>query len=246
MQLLRYSRHILLPEIGIAGQERLLNAKVLIVGLGGLGSPVAMYLAAAGVGHLLLCDFDNVDLSNLQRQLLHNTQTIGQRKVDSARTTLLALNPTIKLTLLPQHGEKTDSVATADVVVDCSDNLNTRLAINQACVKAAKPLVSGAAIRFEGQLAVFRNDLPDNPCYNCLYSQQQAQTETCTQTGVFAPLVGVIGSLQAVETIKLLTGAGQTLTNQLLLFDALNMEWCTLKLTKNPACPTCQSAALSA
>ncbi len=242
-QLLRYNRQILLPQIGIAGQERLTNATALIIGLGGLGSPVAMYLAAVGLGHLIICDFDHIDLSNLQRQILYTTADLGKIKVETAKETLLRLNPLIKITPLHQRMDEDtlrQTMAVVDVVLDCSDNLTTRLAINQASVQAAKPLVSGAAIRFEGQIAVFRADLPDHPCYRCLYRPDQNLTETCTQSGILAPLVGIIGSMQALETIKLLLGIGETLSSKLLLLDALNMEWYKVKLTKRPHCPVCQ------
>lgn len=241
-QLLRYNRQILLPQIGIAGQERLANATALIIGLGGLGSPVAMYLAAVGLGHLIICDFDHIDLSNLQRQILYTTADLGKIKVETAKETLLRLNPSIKITPLHQQMDEDtlrQTMAVVDVVLDCSDNLSTRLAINQASVQAAKPLVSGAAIRFEGQIAVFRADLPDHPCYRCLYSPDQNLTETCTQSGILAPLVGIIGSMQALEAIKLLLGIGETLSSRLLLLDALNMEWYKVKLTKRPHCPVC-------
>ncbi|MDM8560155.1 molybdopterin-synthase adenylyltransferase MoeB [Candidatus Parabeggiatoa sp. HSG14] len=243
-QLLRYSRQILLPQIGIEGQERLLNAKVLIIGMGGLGSPVAMYLAAAGVGHLFINDFDVVDLSNLQRQIIHTTEDIGKLKVESARKTLLALNPLIEITPLYQQLDSDaliEKINNVDVVLDCSDNLSTRFAINQAAVCTKTPLVSGAAIRMEGQISVFRSDLPDSPCYRCLYPSEDALTETCSQTGITAPLVGIIGSMQALEAMKLILKIGETLTGQLLLLDALNMEWCSIKLVKNPACPVCKS-----
>jgi len=241
-QLLRYNRQILLPQIGIAGQERLANATALIIGLGGLGSPVAMYLAAVGLGHLIICDSDHIDLSNLQRQILYTTADLGKIKVETARETLLTLNPSIKITPLHQRMDEDilrQTMAVVDVILDCSDNLTTRMAINQASVQAAKPLVSGAAIRFEGQIAVFRADLPDNPCYRCLYRPDQNLTETCTQSGILAPLVGIIGSMQALEAIKLLLGMGETLSSRLLLLDALNMEWYKVKLTKRPHCPVC-------
>ncbi|MCK5525179.1 MAG: molybdopterin-synthase adenylyltransferase MoeB [Thiomargarita sp.] len=240
-QLLRYSRQILLPQVGINAQERLLKSNVLIIGLGGLGSPVAMYLAAAGVGHLLLCDFDVVELSNLQRQIIHNTDDIGQSKVESARDSLFALNPLVKMTLLQQldNDALAEQISQVDVVLDCTDNLPTRFAINQACVDTQTPLVSGAAIRMEGQISVFRQDQSDSPCYRCLYSNEDALKETCTQTGILAPIVGIIGSLQALEAMKLIMNVGKTLTGQLLLFDALNMEINTIKLLKNPNCPVC-------
>jgi len=241
-QLLRYSRQILLPQVGIENQERLLNSKVLIIGMGGLGSPAAMYLAAAGVGHLLLCDFDVVDLSNLQRQIIHNTDDIGKPKVESAHNSLLALNPLIKITPLYQQLDNdalAKQVSQVDVVLDCSDNFPTRFAINQACVDTQTPLVSGAAIRMEGQISVFRSDIADSPCYRCLYPGEEALVETCTQTGILAPVVGIIGSLQALEAMKLIMGVGEGLIGQLLLIDALNMEFNQIKLVKNPTCPTC-------
>lgn len=242
-QLLRYSRQILLPQVGAEGQQRLLESRVLIIGVGGLGSPAAMYLAAAGVGHLVLSDFDRVDLSNLQRQIAHDSRDLGRPKVDSARDTLLALNPDVQVTALPEalEGEALlEQVTAADVVVDASDNFATRFALNAACVKARTPLVSGAAIRLEGQVAVFRPDRDDSPCYRCLYRDDAAEPEqACTQTGVLAPLVGIIGSVQAMETIKVLLGVGESLTGRLLLLDGEAMNWRTLKLTKDPACPVC-------
>lgn len=243
-QLLRYSRQILLPQVGVEGQERLLQAKVLIIGMGGLGSPAAMYLAAAGIGHLFISDFDKVDLSNLQRQIIHRTADIGRYKVDSARDTLLALNPLITVTPLYQQWDNTNlsvQVAEVDVVLDCSDNLPTRLAINQACVQTQTPLVSGSAIRWEGQISVFRNNLPESPCYNCLYSHQTIPAATCSQTGILAPIVGIIGSLQALEAMKLIMAVGEVLMGKLLFLDALKMEWYTVKLTKNPHCPICHN-----
>ena len=236
-QLLRYNRQILLPEVGIEGQERLNSATALIIGLGGLGSPVAMYLAAAGIGHLILCDFDVVDLSNLQRQIIHNTNDINKPKVESACNKLLALNPFIKVTPLYQQLDEdalAEYVTQVDVVLDCSDNLSTRLAINKACVETQTPLVSGAAIRMEGQIAVFHCDKPESPCYRCLYKNEDIPEETCTQTGILAPVVGVIGSLQALEAMKLIMGVGKTLMGELLLFDALHQEFVQVKLTKNP------------
>jgi len=248
-ELLRYSRQILLPQVGIEAQERLLKSKILIIGMGGLGSPAAMYLAAAGVGHLLLCDFDRVDISNLQRQIIHNTDDIGEPKVESARDSLLALNPLIEITPLYQKLDNdalTKQISQVDVVLDCSDNLSTRFAINQACVETQTPLVSGAAIRMEGQISVFRNDKPNNPCYRCLYPSEDALVETCTQTGILAPIVGIIGSLQALEAMKLIMEIGKTLTGQLLLIDALNMEFNTIKVDQSPACPVCQCKANNA
>ncbi len=239
-QLLRYNRQVLLPQIDVSGQQKLVQSKVLIVGLGGLGSPVAMYLAAAGVGHLVLVDFDRVDLSNLQRQIVHDTTQIGQNKTVSAKTKLLALNPDVQITIIKQTLEE-DSLKKLlndiNVVADCSDNFATRFAINAACVHNGTALVSGAAQRWGGQVAVF---LPtQSPCYRCLYNDNEEQTETCTQTGVLAPLVGVIGSIQALEIIKVLLGIGESLCGRLLIFDAFLGKWRTLKLQKDPACPVC-------
>ncbi|HHB91963.1 MAG TPA: molybdopterin-synthase adenylyltransferase MoeB [Thioploca sp.] len=240
-QLLRYSRQIMLPQIGIAGQECLNNSKVLIIGLGGLGSPVAMYLAAAGVGQLRLCDFDTIDLSNLQRQIIHNNNDIGKFKVESARESLLALNPLVEVIAIKQrltNESLLTQVKQVDVVLDCSDNLPTRFAINSACVATQTPLVSGAAIRMEGQITVFLNDI-DSPCYRCLYPSDMDLTEACSQTGILAPIVGLIGSLQALEAMKIIMAVGKILTGQLLLVDGLNMEINRLKLTKNPNCSVC-------
>lgn len=240
-QLLRYSRQIMLPAIGIEGQERLRDATALIIGLGGLGSPVAMYLAAAGVGTLVLADFDRVDLTNLQRQIAHTSARIGMAKVDSARETLKALNPETRILTLEQRLEGkalAEQVAHADVVIDGCDNFTTRFAVNAACRAQRTPLVSGAAIRMEGQVTVFSGQ-PDSPCYHCLYPSEGQLDETCSANGVLAPLVGVIGSIQAIEAIKLLTGAGETLDGRLLLFDALQMEWRNITLRPDPACPVC-------
>ncbi|MEJ2591713.1 MAG: molybdopterin-synthase adenylyltransferase MoeB [Candidatus Thiodiazotropha sp.] len=240
-QLLRYSRQIMLPSISIEGQERLQASRALIIGLGGLGSPVSMYLAAAGVGTLVLVDFDRVDLTNLQRQIVHTTARIGQPKVASAKETLLALNPEIEVVTIDhslEGDELAREVAQADVVIDGSDNFTTRFAINAACHAHATPLVSGAAIRMEGQVSVFMGE-PGGPCYQCLYPSEGQMDETCSANGVLAPLVGVIGSIQAIEAIKLLTGAGRTLAGRLLLFDALEMEWRTINLKADPACPIC-------
>lgn len=244
-QLLRYSRHILLPQIGLEGQQRLVSSRVLIIGMGGLGSPLGMYLAASGVGHLVIVDFDHVDLSNLQRQIVHRTKDIGRAKVDSARDTLLALNPLIDVTTI--RGRLTDEslateVAQADVVADASDNFTTRFAINAACVRAKTPLVSGAAIRMEGQVTVFRADSLDSPCYCCLYTDPPEEEGSCAQRGVLAPLLGIIGSVQATEILKILLGIGKTLEGHLLLLDALTMEWRTLRLRKDPSCLCCATS----
>ncbi|MDS4021257.1 MAG: molybdopterin-synthase adenylyltransferase MoeB [Candidatus Competibacter sp.] len=240
-ELLRYSRQILLPEFDIEGQERLRQSGALIVGLGGLGSAVAMYLAAAGVGRLTLVDFDRVDLSNLQRQIVHRTADIGRLKVESARDTLLALNPLVEIVTIARaldEAELLEQARRADVVVDACDNLPTRLAINAACVRAGAPLVSGAAIRLEGQVLVWRPG-GEGACYRCLYRDAGMNPETCAQTGVLAPVVGVIGGIQAVEAIKVLTHLGEPLDGRLLLLDAKRMEWQTMKAGRDPACPVC-------
>ncbi len=242
-QLLRYSRQILLPDFGVAGQERLRAATVLIVGLGGLGSPVAMYLAAAGVGRLLLADVDVVDLSNLQRQIIHASERIGLLKTESARQTLSALNPEVELVAINDdlRGERLSGlVATVDLVVDCCDNFPTRFAINAACVAARLPLVSGAAIRLEGQVTAFSGQ-PGDPCYRCLYPHDGETVDRCTDNGVLAPVVGIIGSIQATEVIKILTGLGTPLFGRLLLLDATTMDWRSLRLPVDPDCPVCSA-----
>lgn len=241
-QLLRYSRQILLPQVDIEGQQRLLDSRALIVGLGGLGSPVALYLAAAGVGHLMINDDDQVDLSNLQRQIIHATPDISLRKTDSAARSLSALNPDSAVTTLPHRLDETelyDIVGCVDVVLDCSDNFTTRFMLNRVCVRQAKPLVSAAVIRFDGQLTVFDPRRPDSPCYNCLYPDQAERTESCARNGVMAPLPGILGSMQAMEAIKLLLGIGTSPVGRLLLLDALRGEWRELRFRKDPACPTC-------
>ncbi len=247
-QLLRYSRQIMLPELDIGGQEQLLAAHALIIGLGGLGSPVAMYLAAAGVGELTLVDFDSVDLSNLQRQIAHTSERIGVNKARSAAQTISALNPDIKINLVDKlvDGEQLQQlVAGVNLVLDCTDNFATRFAINAACVAARVPLVSGAAIRLEGQVTVFDSRQPNSPCYRCLY-EESADDLTCAANGVLAPLVGVIGSLQALEALKLLGGFGQSLAGRLQLFDARTGQWREMKLPRDPDCPVCaQSRAIS-
>ena len=241
-QLLRYSRQILLPQFGIEGQQALLDAHVLIVGLGGLGSPVAMYLAAAGVGQLTLADHDTVDLSNLQRQILHRSANIGQPKVDSAQHNLAELNDGVQINTLNRKldDESLDAlVDQVDAVVDATDNFDIRFAINRACVRHKKPLVSGAAIRLEGQVSVFDMRHADSPCYRCLYDENGAEAETCSENGVMSPMVGIIGSIQALETIKLISGLGAPLTGQLLITDGLHQEWRSMKLRKDPDCPVC-------
>ena len=242
-QLLRYSRQILLMQIGIEGQQKLLDARVLIVGLGGLGSPVAMYLAASGVGRLLLADHDQVALTNLQRQIVHTTATIGMSKVESARQMIAALNPEVHVDTLEQKLDAdvlAQTVQAVDLVVDCSDNFRTRYAVNRACIVAHKPLVSGAVVRFEGQVSVFRADRPNSPCYACLYRDSgQDEADVCSQFGVLAPAVGIIGSIQATEAIKVLLDIGDSLSGRLLLMDALSMEWRVIKLRKDPDCAVC-------
>ena len=241
-QLLRYSRQIMLPEIDAEGQLRLAGSTVLIIGLGGLGSPASIYLTAAGVGHLILVDFDKVDLSNLQRQIVHTTADIGRLKVESASDHLLRLNPDVKLTIIDhtlEEYELSQQVETADVVIDASDNFSTRFAVNEACVMAKTPLVSGAVIRFEAQISVFDSNDEQSPCYRCLYSEKSVVDQTCTANGVMAPLLGIVGSIQATEAMKLIMGIGQTLVGRLLLLDVLNMEWHSAKLPKDPNCPVC-------
>jgi adenylyltransferase/sulfurtransferase len=241
-ELLRYSRQILLQQVDIDGQLKIQAGKVLVVGLGGLGSPVALYLAAAGVGELHLADFDTVDLTNLQRQVIHDTAGVGQAKVDSAAARLAALNPHVRLLPLPQALDADSlaaAVAAVDVVVDCCDNFTTRAAVNAACVAAGKPLVSGAAIRLEGQLAVFDPRRHDSPCYHCLYGEGSEDELTCSEAGVLGPLVGLVGSLQALETLKLLAGFGEPLVGRLLLVDALTSRFRELRVRRDPQCPVC-------
>ena len=242
-QLLRYSRHILLDEIGIDGQERITGSRALVIGVGGLGSPVALYLATAGIGHLTLVDHDTVDLTNLQRQIAHTEARVGQAKVDSARQALLAINPKLHITTLAERvdGDRMGAlVADADVVLDCSDNFATRHAINAACVSHRVPLVSGAAIRFDGQLAVYDPRDHDSPCYACVFPPDADFEETrCATMGVFAPLVGIIGSMQAAEALKLISGAGKPAIGRLLMLDARDMRWNDIQLPRNPDCAVC-------
>ncbi|NEV62979.1 HesA/MoeB/ThiF family protein [Thiorhodococcus minor] len=240
-ELLRYSRQILLPQFGIEGQERLRASSALVVGLGGLGSPVAMYLAAAGIGRLLLADFDAVDLSNLQRQLLHSSERIGQPKVDSAITALHALNPDVELVpIKPSLSDESlpELVGQVDILIDGSDNFPTRFAVNRACVAARVPLVSGAAIRMEGQVACFSGQ-PGGPCYRCLYPEHGSIDETCSANGILAPVVGIVGSIQATEALKILTGVGIPLFGRLLILDASTMDWRSIRVPADPACPVC-------
>ena len=245
-QLLRYSRHILLDEIGIEGQQRLLQATALIVGAGGLGSPAALYLASAGVGRLILADGDTVDLTNLQRQILHSHDRLGVAKALSGQTALRAINPEVfvePLTCRLTGEQLAQTVANADVVLDCCDNFATRHAINRACVALQKPLVSGAAIRFSGQLTVFDPRGGANPCYNCLFPEGGDVEEVrCAVMGVFAPLTGIIGSTQAAEALKLLIGCGEPLAGRLLLLDGLAMDWRSIAVPRDPACPVCSAS----
>lgn len=242
-QLLRYSRHILLPELGVEGQQKLLAASALVIGVGGLGSPAALYLAAAGVGTITLADGDDVDLTNLQRQILHATESLGKPKTESARSALARINPEVKV--VPVQRRLQDDaldplVASSTVVLDCSDNFATRHSVNRACVRRRKPLVSGAAVRFDGQVSVF--DLRDelSPCYHCLFPENAELEEMrCAVMGVFAPLTGIIGTVQAAEALKLVAGVGETLKGRLMILDALAMQWRTIKLAKDPACPVC-------
>ncbi|EEG08018.1 HesA/MoeB/ThiF family protein [Pseudogulbenkiania ferrooxidans] len=240
--LLRYSRHILLPELDIAGQQALLGARALIVGAGGLGSPVALYLASAGVGQLTIADDDVVELTNLQRQIAHDKASLGRNKAESAAARMLAMNPEVAVRVIGERlaGQSlADEVARHDVVLDCSDNFATRHAVNRACVAAGVPLVSGAAVRFDGQLAVFDTRQPASPCYHCLFPEEgEANDGPCATFGVLAPLVGVIGSLQAVEAIKLLAGIPVAL-GRLTLYDALESSFRSMKVPRDPACPVC-------
>jgi molybdopterin-synthase adenylyltransferase len=246
-QLLRYSRHILLPEIGVEGQSRLRAAHALVVGAGGLGCPAALYLVSSGIGRLTLADPDRVDLTNLQRQILYRDDAVGSLKVEAARKTLGTVNPSVSVVALAQRleGERLERlVAEADVVLDCSDNFATRHAVNRACVRHGRPLVSGAAIRFDGQVAVFDLRQDDAPCYACLFPEGGETEELrCAVMGVLAPLTGAVGALQAAEAIKLITGAGESLNGRLLMFDALRAEWRSVRVRRDPDCAVCAAAA---
>ena len=242
-QLLRYSRHILLPQIEYAGQEKLTKSHVLIVGAGGLGSPAALYLAASGIGKLTICDYDTVDLTNLQRQIIHTTQSIGINKAVSAQQTIYEINPEVVVQTVQQklsEAEFKTLAENADVVIDCSDNFTTRYALNRVCFQLKKPLVSGAAIGFEGQITVFDFRHENSPCYHCLFPDTGSDQEMrCAENGVFAPLVGMIGTTQAAEALKLLMNIGESLQGRLLLLDALAMEWRTIELSRDPKCAVC-------
>ena len=244
--LLRYNRQIMMPPVGIEGQQKIMDSTVLIVGLGGLGSPVAMYLASSGVGHLVLNDFDEVDLSNLQRQIVHTTTSVGTPKVESAIETLRALNPEIRLTGLNKKLNRTEifeQVSSADVVVDATDNFDIRFEINEACVNTRTALVSGAAIRMEGHLIVYRADLDDSACFRCLYSPEDEPQERCSETGVLGSLCGTIGSLQATEVLKIIANLGPATYGKLVLFDAARTEWQEVRIHKDPSCPVCGNAS---
>jgi adenylyltransferase/sulfurtransferase len=242
-QLQRYSRHILLEEIGIEGQQRISASRMLIVGAGGLGSPAALYLASAGVGHLTLVDSDRVDLTNLQRQVLHATDRIGQLKTSSARIALNALNPEVQVVEVARRAgpdELDPLVAEGEIVLDCSDNFATRHALNRACVRHRRPLVSGAAVRFDGQLAIFDRRIGQAPCYACLFPESaEAQDELCSTMGVFAPLTGIVGCMQAAEALKLAAGREASLSGRLMLVDALSMQWRSVTISRDPSCPVC-------
>ena len=237
----RYARHIRLPQIGESGQQAIIDASALIVGVGGLGSPAAMYLAAAGIGKLVLSDYDIVETSNLQRQIIHNQASVGDNKVDSARQTLAALNPDCEVEVIAyqlEADELRQVINSVDIVLDCSDNYPTRFEVNRYCVETATPLVTGASIRLEGQIMNYQPSA-NSACYQCLYAEAYGNEESCELEGVLGPVVGVIGTMQALQTLLLLAGLGEELVNRLLLFDALSMEWQGVTLPKNPNCPVC-------
>jgi len=244
-ELLRYSRHILLQEIGIEGQARIRAASALVIGAGGLGSPASMYLTSAGIGQLTLVDGDSVDLTNLQRQILHNSERVGTNKAASGLTTLAALNPQVQLKAVTERVGQADLdslVAAADVVLDCTDNFATRHAINRACVAHRRPLVSGAAVRFDGQLAVFDLRRPDSSCYACLFPEGEAQDDLCSVMGVFAPVTGIVGAMQAAEALKLVAQAGTAVSGRLLMLDALSMDVRAVRFDPDPHCAVCRPA----
>ena len=242
-ELLRYSRQIMLPQVGIEGQQCLLNSTMLSIGIGGLGSPSALYLAAAGVGHIIIADFDKVELSNLQRQVAHHTQDIGQYKVDSAQDKMLAINPNIKVTTLKNLSEENLNtwVSKADIVLDGTDNFETRFKINAACVQEKVALVSAAVIRFEGQLSVFKGYEPDQPCYQCLYPKEGEDNENCSENGILAPVAGVMGTMQALQAIKVVLNLSDQLIGKLMIMDALNLDFRTIKISKDARCSVCSA-----
>lgn len=241
-QLLRYGRQIMLPQIDIHGQQRLLDSRVIIFGIGGLGSPAALYLAACGVGEIVIVDDDKVELTNLQRQIIHSNERLGQLKVDSAAVAMHSINPEIRVSIIAERisGEKLKrSIQRADIVIDATDNLASRLEINQHCYTTLTPLVSASAIRWEGQLTVFDSRRQDSPCYQCLYGSLGEVGQSCSENGVMGPVVGMLGCMQANETVKLITGAGTSLVGRVLMLDALNMEWQLIRLKRDPACSVC-------
>ena len=243
-QLQLYSRQIKLPQVGVDGQERLLASTVLIIGMGGLGSPAALYLASAGVGHLVISDYDRVELSNLQRQIIHRHADIGELKAHSARNNLHSVNPNLEITAIDwelDEDELLTRIAQADVVLDCSDNFPTRYAVNRACMAKGVPLVSGAAIRMEGQLASYLPEYEASPCYQCLYQLEQDHAPTCSEEGVVSPLVGIIGSMQAMHAMLILLGQSKSLLGKLHLFDAQHMEWRSASVSRDPGCPVCKA-----
>ena len=240
--LLRYSRQIMLPQVDVEGQQTLLDSTVLLIGAGGLGSPSALYLAAAGIGHLIIADFDKVELSNLQRQIIHHTDDIGRYKVDSAKDKMLAVNPDIRVTTVKDLNEENlnDWISKSDVVLDGTDNFDTRFKINKACVQEKKPLVSAAVIRFEGQLSTFKGYEFDQPCYQCLYSVEGSSDENCTENGILSPVTGIMGSMQALQAIKVILNLGEQLTGKLMMIDALDLTFRNVKVSKDASCPVCQ------
>jgi len=241
-ELLRYSKQIMLPQVDIEGQQKINDSTILIIGMGGLGSPTALYLAAAGVGHLVIADFDQVELSNLQRQIIHRTADIGDDKVNSAKTKLLELNPNIKVTIANEimHSDNLVSlIKDVDIVLDGTDNFESRFEINKVCVESQKPLISAAVIRFEGQISVFKGYEVDQPCYQCLYSEEGNGRESCVENGVLAPVAGLVGTMQALQAIKVLLGIGEQLCGELLLIDGLDLSFRKVKIAKDPECPIC-------
>ena len=241
-ELLRYSKQIMLPQIDVEGQQKLIDSTMLIIGMGGLGSPTALYLAASGVGHIVIADFDQVELSNLQRQIIHSTSDIGDDKVNSAKAKLLELNPNIKVTVANEimHSDNLASlIKDVDIVLDGTDNFESRFEINKVCVKCHKPLISAAVIRFEGQISVFKGYEVDQPCYQCLYSEQGNGRESCVENGVLAPVAGLVGTIQALQAIKVLLGLGEQLCGELLLIDGLDLSFRKVKIIKDSECPIC-------
>ena len=241
-ELLRYSKQIMLPQIDIEGQQKIIDSTILIIGMGGLGSPTALYLAAAGVGHIMIADFDQVELSNLQRQIIHRTSDIGDDKVNSAKTKLLDLNPNIKVKIVNEilHTSNLSSlIKDVDIVLDGTDNFESRFEINKVCVEFQKPLISAAVIRLEGQISVFKGYEKDQPCYQCLYSEEGGENESCVQNGVLAPVAGLVGTIQALQAIKVLLDLGEQLCGVLLLVDALDLSFRKVKIVKDSECPIC-------